>query len=248
MKASQKAGVMELVKRMISKRIENKSIGWDIESNTMHNGPISATDCQPLIQQIYPDGDTTAGHGDSSQQRIGDKINPKSLSVKGILSFNQADLPDQRPIYVRVLILAQKDIKLGASVNGNVATSVLLHPAGLSQDEGPYSGYTRNILYPINRNKFRVYYDKTFMLCSGALSNNGKSVEQLPNWVKRWSYTFKSKNLPTALTYDAASDNWANNFAPFLAIGYSYGDGSQPDTDNAKVLSTCHTQLYYEDA
>lgn len=231
---------------MLAKNIENKTVGWDVESLTPHNSPIGSGDCYGLVQTIFPVGSTAANTGDSSQQRIGDRIKPKSLTVRGIVSFRQDVLPDARPVIVRVLILAQKDIKVTSGLS-SAAADVLLHPGGnaANSDETPFNGNVRDLLYPVNKNKFRVYMDKQLMLCSGDLAGS-QSHEQLPNFFKKFKYSFK--DLPGSLTYDASSGNYANNFAPFIAIGYAYADGSAPDQVATKVQATVHSQLTFEDA
>lgn len=231
---------------MLAAKTENKRMGWNVEKDVLHNSPISGADCEPLIQLIQPID--SAGGSDGSQQRIGDRINPKSLRVTGVLSFNKDSGPSNIPVYVRVIIAAQKDIKNGNSVlNGNVATSALLHPGILGADETAFNGNTVDITYPINKNKFRVYMDKTFMLCSGNWGGAPSTVEELPHYQKRWSYTFKSSQLPASLTFDSAAGNWPNNFAPFVAIGYAYSNGTGPDSAQQKIYSNVTSILDFED-
>ena len=106
MKDGTKAGVLALVKKMIAKDTENKFIGWKLEEDVIHNSPIGPADCVPVIQQIVT--------GTTAQQRIGDRVKPKYLTVKGVISFN----PDQplnttQNFLVRVVILAQKEHQNG---------------------------------------------------------------------------------------------------------------------------------------
>lgn len=240
MKDTQKAGVLAVVRRMLARNIENKTIGWDVESLTPHNNAITAADCYGLVQTVPA---IASGTGDSSQQRIGDRIKPKALVVKGLISFQQENLPSAQPLIVRVMILAQKDIKNTAQLS-STATNVLLHPAGASADETAFNGNVRDLLYPVNKNKFRVYMDKQYTLCSGDLAG-GNSHEQNTQWFKRFKYSFK--DLPANLTYDEANGDNCNNFAPFICIGYAYADGTAPSLVT-KIQATVHSQLTFEDA
>lgn len=226
---------------MLDKKIEDKSIGFQIENGTPHNGGITAPDCVPLVQQIVP---LDAAVGDTSTQRIGDRIKPKSLRVRGVCSLapGQSDIKN---LYVRILILAQKDVKVGSQVvAGNVDTAHLLKPGYTTTPtsaQAPFDGATHNLYEPINRDKFRVYYDKVFKLCPASNATVENTMGSF-----RWSYTFK--DLPSALTYDAGNGDWANNFAPFLAVGYVYADGTAPDLVSTRVINTCSSQLVFEDA
>lgn len=222
---------------MIARQSENKAVGWNVEANVQHNSAISSGDCEPLVQQIVA--------GTSAQQRIGDRIKPKSLKVKGVVSFNSDDCTTSQNIYVRVVIASQKNIKVGSDVaGGSVDALRLLRPALAGSDMVQFTGTTEQLNYPINKELFRVYYDRTFKLSSGVVT--GGSVETQPLYSKRWSYRFKQ--LPSALTYDDGNGDWANNFAPFVAIGYAFSDGSSPDTLTTRIISNTYSLLEYEDA
>jgi len=242
MKDTTRAGVLQIVRRMLDRKVEDKKVGWLLESAVNHNSAIGPADCQPLVQEIVPIDSAT---GDTSTQRIGDRIKPKRLKVRGIVSLNYGAQADIKNLYVRVLILAQKDLKVGSSITaGNVDTAHLLKPSYISAPalvEVPFAGRTNNIYEPINTDKFRVYYDKVHKLCP---ATNATVENTMGSY--RWSYTFK--DLPASFTYDAGNGNWANNFAPFCAIGYAYSDGTGPDVATLRVTSTYSSQLTFEDA
>lgn len=228
---------------MLDKKIEDKRVGWMCELNVAHNSPIGAADCIPLVQEIAPI-DATAG--DTATQRIGDRIKPKRLSVRGVLAINRAGRTTTSPIYARVLILAQKDIKTGAQIAGGAVDVARLLKPSWNVPPGQQVAFTgqsaMDLVTPVNTEKFRVYYDKVFKL-SASLD---EAVEENPACCKIWKYTFK--DLPASLTYDAGNGNWANNFAPFCAIGYAYPDGSVQDLVATRLQSSYLSELTYEDA
>jgi len=230
------------VKTLLGRKTENKAVGWTIESSVSHNSGIQAADCVPVIQDIGQ-LDTTTGIN-SSVQRIGDKIQPKSLKVRGCVSI-KTDQNTTQNLYVRVLILAQKDIKVAQSIiAGGVTSGSLLRPmlnTGAGADEGPYTGSTQTSLQPVNTDLFRVYYDKTFLVCPAS----NQTVENTKGSF-RWGYDFKS--LPANLTFDNTNGNYANNFAPFMALGYCYADGTAPDTLTTRIVSNTYSLLTFEDA
>lgn len=244
MKDTTRAGVLAIVRKMLDKKVQDKRVGFAVETNVSHNSAIGPADCRPLLGQIGPI-DSAAGNND--QQRLGDKIRPKSLRVRGILALHPDNQTSTQTLLVRVLLLAQKDIKVGSTITaGNVDTSHLLSPdynTAPGDDQIQYVGATANTFQPINTDKFRVYYDKVFKLCP----TTNATVQNDMN-VIRWSHTFKKDALPASFTYDAGNGDWANNFAPFLAIGYSYADGSSPDVIITKVKSHCDAYLTFEDA
>lgn len=232
-----------MVRRMLARNMENKVVGWKVEDGVNHNSAISSADCEPIVGEITP---IDSASGNTSQQRMGDRIKPKSLVVKGVVSFNTSIPPTgQESYYVRVIIASQKSIKVGSQVLGSaVDTNRLLHPgfAGVGVDQAPFTGDTMELHYPVNKNLFKVYMDKIIKLDPPAPG----SVEAVPTFSKRWSYRFKS--LPSTLTFDEGNGDWANNFAPFVAIGYAFSDNTSPDVITTHIRSNVFSQLEFEDA
>lgn len=236
-----KAGVLAVVRRMIAKGAENKVIGNKVEDGVTHNSAIGAADCYPIVPEIAPLDSAT---GSTACQRIGDRVTPKSLTVKGVIAIN----PEQGTnalgdLYVRLIIASQKDIKVGSGVTGHVDSGALLRPGfdTPGNDQVPFNGNTMELNYPINRDKFRVYKDKVFRF----KMTKSLSQDTWDGYSYRWSYTFK--DLPASFTFDEGNGNWPNNFAPFVAVGYAYSDGSPPDTIQLKLIHNCYSQLTFED-
>lgn len=226
---------------MISKKAENKLIGNLVEDEVLHNSAIGSADCEPIVPEIAP---LDAAGGSTARQRVGDRITPKYLRVDGVVSLNPSSPPTGRSdIYARVIIAAQKDVKTGAAIlGGGISANTLLRPGyGATANEVQFGGNTADLLYDINKDKFKVYMDKIVKLSQvseGATEQNG-------NYSFRYSYTFK--DMPTALTFDEENGNWPNNFAPFIAVGYAYSDGTGPDAVATKLVHTCYSQLQFED-
>jgi len=244
LKETTKAGVLAVVRRFLASRTEDSLVGTQIEANTLHNSAIGPADCKvllPEIEQVQGAGSNT------SQERIGEKISPKSLKVKGLLSLNFGTTPpvSRADIYARVIIASQKDVKTGAQVNsGAVDTGTLLRPGfGATADQVPFNGHPQELMYAINTNKFRVYYDKIIKFTQVGET----SVEAIPRYSAMWSYTFKKDKMPASLTYDESNGDWANNFAPFVAIGYAYSDGTSADVVGTKLISNIYSEFKFED-
>lgn len=232
-----KKAVTKIVKSVISRNTENQVIAWNLDACTQHNSPIGPADCVPVVQQIT--------QGPTAQQRKGDRIKPKSLVVRGTIAFGNEDLNTAQDIYVRVVILAQKNIKVGSAIAGaGVDTAHLLRPGLVGADQLPFSGNTIDLNYPINRDLFRVYMDKVIKLTSMNVVAGAREANM--GYSRRWSYRFKS--LPANLTYDDGNGDWANNFAPFMAIGYAFSDCTAPDTVTTRLVSNVTSMLEYEDA
>lgn len=235
------ASVAQIVKRQIARKTENKMKGKLLEDAVFHNSSITAGDVKSILPAIQT--------GTLSYQRIGDKIQPKSLVVRGVLACS-TETPTNQPILVRVMILQQKSLRATKDVDaGLVQTAQLLRPniLGAPNDQEAYQGRTQDIMKPINTDLFRVYYDKTFLLAPVVNSATGtNAIEQNPSCVRRWGYRFRK--LPTGLSYDELSQDLPNNFAPFFTIGYAFADGTNPDSVSTRLVSSTQSYLTYEDA
>lgn len=233
MKDQAKAQVMKLVRTLISKEAENKEIGWLVEQ-TSHNSPIGANDCYSILGAIP---ESLTGEG-----RVGDRVKPKSLIVKGVVSLNPLFQPDTKPMYVRVIIATEKDIKVAGSTAGNVDAAHLLRSGDTGSAEVPFDGTRLALTYPVNDNKFKVYMDKIFLLCPTSAASG------FPLTNAQFRFQKKFSKLPSSLIYDAGNGDYNNNFAPFIAIGYAYADNSAPDGAATRISTSVHAKLSYEDA
>jgi len=219
---------------MIDKNTEDKEVGWTVEA-TSHNSAIGAADCQPIIRNIP--------EGTDGESRLGDRIKPKRLVVTGVLALDPNHQPDTKPMICRVIIASQKDIKVATSVTaGNVDTNHLLRPAFNGAPEVAFTGVRAALNYPVNDNKFKVYMDKTFTFCPTSAASG------FPLNMAQYKFRKVIKKLPASFSYDAGNGDFANNFAPFLAIGYAYPDGSAADVTNTRIITSVHSKLHFEDA
>jgi len=222
-----------IAKRVTARAIPNKIAGFVLENVVSHNSALLGADMNPVIQQIPV--------GDAEWERGTNRIKPKSLVVRGVLS-QKVGYPDTQAVYVRVVIAQQKNVRSVSNFN-NLDPQHLLKPnIGAGPQEIPFSGNHIELNYPINRDLFRVYMDKTILLTPTDTLTGEPHVGS----TKRWSYRFKQ--LPSSLTFDQGGGDFANNFAPFCAIGYAYANGTAPDTLTTRVTHSVFSQLQFEDA
>jgi len=217
---------------MIGQNAENKQRGFEIEQNEVHNAPITDADVVPIVGSIP--------EGTSSNQRLGDRIKPKSLKVRGVIGLNPDNNPNNKPMIVTVMILACKDKKTNALVTAGAGLVDLLKPNIGGTEQVAWDGTTYRSTFPVNTEKFKVYYQRQFMLAPGSLGAGTREFD-----FRKWKYTFK--DLPASLTFDEGTGDDPNNFAPFLVTGWCYTDGSAPDVV-PRLLTNVSSVLSYEDA
>ena len=111
---------MQIVKATIARQTENKMRGFNVEQNVVHNSAIADADVVPILGSI-PEG---TGHN----ERIGDRVKPKSLTLRGIVGLNSENNPNNKPMIVSVYVLACKDKKTNALVTAGAGMADLLAP------------------------------------------------------------------------------------------------------------------------
>ena len=60
--------------------------------------------------------------------------------------------------------------------------------------------------------------------------------------------TLTEKKMPAMLKFASASNTYANNFLPLVALGYAYGQNQSPDISNLQLGISWTSTLYYKDA
>lgn len=220
---------------MINKDTENKRRGFLVEDGVTHNSAISDADVVPLLGSI-PQGTT-------SLTRLGDRVKPKSLTVRGIIGLNPEYNPDNLPLLVSVYILQCKDKKTNTLVAAGAGMAYLLRPNIGGTEQVPFNGNTIESTYPVNDDKFKVLFQKKYRLAPGTIAMGPREFDHI-----RFSKTIKSSQMPASLTWDEGTGDDCNNFAPFLVIGYSYVDGRAPDTVGRRLITHISSEFNFEDA
>jgi len=216
---------------MMDKKIEDKQIIFPMEEAVGHNSAISNADldaCLPIV---------SLGTGD--WQRIGARISPKSLVVRGTVYIFSRDMDINRPLEVRLLGFTQNDLRNCGQV-ADIDTANLLR--GFNGTTVSYDGTIGRQVLPLNDELFKKLFDKKIKL-SEQLAGTYEGTDMRTS---AYHYSFKIK-CPKYLKYDNV-DNYPNNFAPFMAVGYTYLDGTVPDELVANVYNDSHCHLKYEDA
>lgn len=229
--------VRAIAKATLSRQMEDKHAVWNVIS-TNHNSSIGTNDCTFPLQPI--------SQGVDSDQRIGDRIRPKWFKISGTVAIDTEFINGEPapvsfpldPLEVRVMCLTQKDVKCGAS------GPIQLDPAHLLRKGGgvAYTGGLYDNQMPVNTDKFKVLFDRKIRLVpQQGLNQNAV----LPQQYKDFSFKIK---CPAVFSFDAGNQNWVNNFAPFVCLGYNYPSGRGADVQGAPVKLSYTSHLIFEDA
>lgn len=234
--------IAKVVKRVLGRQAETKHAGQNVVDAAFNSSISGANECYPILP--------TVAEGTDGNQRIGDRIRPKYLIVKGHLQYDHAFQGNfAPPSTVRVMILTQRNIKVSSDVSSRVDTSHLLKD-NINTDVGrAYSGTIFDNLAPINKDLFSVLMDRKFkmlpQLYTGLGNTQDTNTKTLSGTQKTYTFTKKIK-CPATLYYDDGNTT-ANNFAPFVCMGAVTDDGSGPFSVNTPYHLTVQAELYFTD-
>jgi len=267
-----KPTIEQRVARAISRGTETKQVAW-------YNGPTPSNgtyaQANYILQNPQIASNTTdilrlipyVVQGTGDNQRIGERISPKSLIVQGTVMMNIANTPRvagnigvTTDIYVVMYVLQHVTLKsytsLAPTSGGNDFTQLLRDGEGTTKG---FTGHVWDAQMPVEDAYYRLLKKKKFRLRyagRGVTSGGdppGPAWLSVPNTVSyRAEYKMNlSKYLPKQFKYpDAAVTatgvNDPTNSSIFMCMGCYQGDGS---VDNSWLFSQQYTtQLKYKDS
>lgn len=238
--------VRAIAKSVVRKEAEDKFVSS--QGSVLFNSTISsASECYTVVPQV------TLGTGD--YQRIGDKIRGKYLYVKGYVQLDNDYINNLSgfqwipPFTGRVMILSQKNIKVGTDVNTRADVAHLLKDNVGTGTARAYTSTVLDNLAPINKDLFKVHMDRKFKFSwvSKIQNNLGTDNSHAVGQERTKYFTCRIK-LPSTMTFDDGNGDWPNNFAPFLCFGAVNDDGTSPYTVGTPYRVGWLSTMYYEDA
>lgn len=247
---SQKAQTLALVRKLIDRKTEDKFISWEnapgVGWTTTGRTIGSVGSVIPLIREIQ--------EGPASYQRLGDKVRPKYLIVRGFIAIDKV-VPVETAVRVRLLVVSSKSDKnsnpvvaaalpLGALLNDNLA-------AAAPTVAHNFRGTPADDCSPVNTEQFISHSDKHYDLVLAGKNMGPPTLATGAMSVYRY---FKIKvKCPAALNFTDPNGDYPTNFAPQLLMGYSYPESwgypvLDPDPLAGQVRIYARSTLYFEDA
>lgn len=231
--------VKKYVRSAIKRNTETKMVTSQVIGSVLFNSGIGAADQYRALPYVT--------QGPTDHNRIGDKIKPVGLYVRGQVSMIPTP-PTNKPIMVRIAVLQLKSAHYWPQAQAGWASgayAVLLKKNDESGTENvAYTGAQDNNFLPINRDAFDVLGER-FIKLEG--QPEGSVEAATPGTVSR-TVNFKLRKVPKTLGYSGSANQYPENFSPFIVIGYTYMDGTIPDVAATNLIATMSTHLYFKDA
>jgi len=184
--------------------------------------------------------------GDDDYQRIGNTIQPTSLTTKvNLACFTNGS----EVIYADVYFLTSKNIK-DFDQTPNIPTGELLNNG--QGGNVAYDGTSFTAMYPVNTAEFTLIAHKRIKLAKGANDPNtacsGGSPASTDTFQHYASFSQKIK-LPQKLLYESRSKIQPSNAFPFMMVGFVAADANGNTAPSvARVQVQAQSHMYYKDA
>lgn len=237
------------VMAVVQARNESKQAFHTLAPTDFNSGIASSGDALRIIPNI--------SQGVADNQRVGDQINPQSLTIRGIVQMlpqNGTQGDGVRKIAARVMIVTPKAYNTWASAFANATTwqAYLLKKGGTTTN---FSGAIDDLYAPINTDAITCHYNKvhyfnqsTYMAVGGSTSGTvAATQDKLVHFFKKTIRFGKTRKFK----YDANVDSGltpSSGPAYVMLVGYCFVDGGAPDTISTRIRMQYDTILNYEDA
>lgn len=236
--------VAAIAKRVVNRNEETKHVGVNAVNAAFNSSISAASECYPVIP--------TVAEGDNGCTRDGNRIKPKYLLVRGHLQYDEGAQGNFfPPSTVRIMILSQKNIKVGSDVSNRADVTHLLKDNIGTDVARAYTGTMFDNLAPINTDLFKVHMDRKFrmlpQLYTGLGNSSDTNTKTLSGTQKTYYFTKKIK-CPASLYFDDGNGNWPNNFAPFVCMGGVCDDNAGAFSVTTPYRLTVQSVLYFTDA
>jgi len=244
-----KSPFVQKVQAIINRNLETKYVRETIASepatvlwNSVISGSADWYRCLPLVAR-----------GGQSHQRIGDHIEPTSLTMNWSFRFATED-ENTRDIYVVLYVLQSKSVKdyLTNNAGGALSANFNQYLDNGNDTTTYFAGTWVDAQKPINKENFTLLHKRVIPLIKGSGVPNGSGVVPSARGMYthersvRANCSYTIKNLPRFL-YSDVSLARPSNYAPVWAVGYYYGDGTAADTGTGILDVAMDAHLYFKD-
>lgn len=199
---------------------------------TFNSGITSAAEMYNIIPNI------PQGVGDA--QRVGQKIQPKYLKIRCIMSYGTGG-SNVQPIHPQMFCLIDKNQK---NSNLGFSTAAFLNNSGT---DVTYDGTWSTAKLPVNTENFKLVKRRTFRLAYNTLPGGSATTvtEPVVIW-KEYSFTVPLYKYAKYFDYDSSGNN-PINFNLGIGFGYHRLDDTT-DLVGTPLTVMFQSTMYYKDS
>lgn len=260
--------IKRIVKSVVRRNVETKQA----LTQMFNQVPVPGGGLNPGAQNpnglIWPTIVPQIQQGTAVNQRIGDKVKPQTLRIKGYVRSLDYDLNsnnNNRPFYAHIWVVIDKSIRAPYDNSGNaVYNKSPLNFKRNAQMPVPFDGSIMNALYGYNTDSYTILAHRRIKLDSMSPTTVYVGSQQTPTtaiqdsinngavYAKPFSIVLKGKKLPKQLLFDendlGLGTSLNTNFNPLMYVALQNQDGTLSSYSQLRFSITAESTLYYEDA
>lgn len=258
--------IKKIVKSVVHKNVETKQAVLQL----CNQSPVPGGGLQLLQNNqsgiIKPTVIPTLMQGTAVNQRIGNKVKPQSIKIKGYvrsLDYDAVTNINTRPMYAHIWLVIDKSIRAPYNKDGTQLYNN--NPSNFKRnanDPVPFDGSIMNALYGYNTDAYSVLAHRRIKLdCMqpttivGATTPLAVVQDSINNgfvYAKPFNIVLKGRKLPKQLLYDeddtGSGLNQCTNFNPLFYVALQNADGTLSSYQQLRFAISAQSTLYYEDA
>jgi len=220
----------KVVRDVVQGSLESKNASLIMNNQTLQNSTITPADWTYPLPSI--------GQGTLQYERVGDRARPKALIVKVNVSFTSTTggFPTLK---CSLFIVKHKKFTSQSTLAANLSTE---SPRLLMDGNGAtaaYDGTIRASQYKLNTDIWTQVVRKDFTL------SRDQTAPVQGNTYREFVIRIP---CPKQLVYLNDTDLLPQNFCPAMALGYTYVNGTPPDTIGTPMQIFAQSFFTYTDA
>ena len=233
------------VKRIVNSNLERKFV--QVMSASIYNAQanVAANEMAALMPPISV--------GDNSTQRHGQKIVPKRLVSRFVVTFNTVGeagvAAKSADLFVRLWILKSRSLKDQDEINALAAPINFLDDGQAGTK--PFTGAEQDYFLRTEGEEWQTIKEFRFRLCKAAGLINGDNTQGYSEGVSNPTAREFSVVIPTPATLQYTDETlpvYPTNFAPVWCIGYCRMDGTPVDPLEYALRVNVSSSLEFTDA
>lgn len=256
--------IKQVALSVLKRNVENKQTNLDLLTDFPVPGGGLQINQGNTSGVVKPSIVPTVQQGVAVNQRIGNKIKPQSLRIKGYVRSREYDAitnTNTRLFYAHIWIVIDKTVKSPFNMAGQPIYNT--NPSNFKRNGNqpvPFDGSIMNSLYGYNTDTYTVLAHRRIKLDTlqpttpvGATTPSYVIQDSINNgavYAKPFSITLSK--LPKQLLFDeddtGASIGEATNFNPLMYVALQNMDGSLSSYTQQRFAITAQSTLYFEDA
>lgn len=245
--------ITTVVDRQIHRKMENKYTAFTQAPTTI---PAVIGDFQIAnVLSIMP----SIGRGAGVSQRVGNKISPRYMEIRGWLTLDLNDTnQDYDRVCVRMILGRPKKYPLytqaASEVTGSPYANWSSELINYGATSARFSGTLEALQSPVNTGVFTVMAERRMTITRPRFYDAPLVGSDSFRYAGNSTRFFKIRvKTPQSFVYRTpeGNDPFPNNFMPVLLAGYTLLNGStpaEPDVAPKPVTISYTTRLTYEDA